>query len=123
DQLLEPAAVPPLREDLVPARQNAGVPVRLLVDDAAGDDGAAVLERRAQAPELLRRQPELELQVLDLRRPGLGQGPQQRVAGARSQLAAAERVEQARRLVGHEQALAAVHGERGVAAGAQLAEP
>jgi len=49
------------------------VSVRLLVDDASRHDGAAALERRPQPPELLRRQAELELQVVELGRPGRGE--------------------------------------------------
>src|SRR5437763_1789691 len=76
DHLRQPAAVHRLRHDLVPARQLARVPLRLFVDDAAGDDRAAALERYAQPLQLLRLQPELELDVPELRRPGVVEAPQ-----------------------------------------------
>ena len=79
-------------------RQLARVPVRVLVDDAARDEGAARrLEWRAQPLQLLRREPKLELQVVGVGRPGLGQVAQERVVLAAGELGAAERVERPRR--------------------------
>ncbi len=46
-------------------------------DDGAGHQRAAALERRAQRPELFVLQPELELDVIGDRRPGVGQVSQQ----------------------------------------------
>jgi len=64
DELAQASALRRLGIELVPARQHARVPVRLLVDDAARDDHAAALEGRAQELQLLRLQLELELEVL-----------------------------------------------------------
>src|SRR6185312_16115018 len=66
---------------------------------------------------------ELELQVVELGRPGLGQVAQEWVVLAPRELAAAERVEQSRRLGRDQQALASVDRQGRVAACAELAEP
>src|SRR5579862_574244 len=47
--------------NLIPTREDARVSVRLLVDECAGDKGAAPLERMAKLSQLLRRQSELGL--------------------------------------------------------------
>src|SRR5204863_9871529 len=77
----------------------------------------------AQALQLLRREPELDLQVLELRRAGFCEMLQQRVVGVALELRAAERIEQRQELRGNEQVLAAVDGEDHVPARAQLPEP
>src|SRR5580765_1931556 len=113
---------------LVPAGENARVPVRRLVHDRAGDDRAATLERMAEALQFLRRQPELGLKVVELRRTCVGEMAQQPrpalVLGFHArELGAADRVEQRSDLLGDEQALAAVDREDQVGARAELAEP
>ena len=87
-ELGQPAVLGRLREALVPARQLARVAVRVLVHDAAGDDRAAALERCAQPLQLSRREAELELQVVEVGRPGLGEVAQ---GGSSSRLASSAR--------------------------------
>jgi hypothetical protein len=99
------------------------VPVRILVDDAPRDDRPAALQRPAQLLQLLRREAQLELQVLQLGRAGLGEMPQQRIVLMPLELRPAEWVEQPRNLLRDEQALAAVDREGRVPARAELAEP
>src|SRR6266542_6608879 len=68
DDIYEPGAVGRLRKDLIPARELARVPMRILVDERARDHRPGALERPAQALQLLRLQPQLDLQVFELRR-------------------------------------------------------
>src|SRR6476661_2089624 len=94
----------------------------------ARDDRAAPLQRYAQRLQLLPLEPELGAQVLDAGWPRGGKMIQQPgPAAVRSahalDLRAADRVEQARHLAGHEQVLAAVNRGDQVAAPSELAEP
>src|SRR6476469_5400311 len=94
----------------------------------ARDDRAAPLQRCAQRLQLLPLEPELGAQVLDAGWPRGGEMIQQpgpaAVRGAHAlDLRAADRVEQARHLPGHEQVLAAVDRGDHIAAPGELAEP
>src|SRR3989442_588192 len=114
--------------DLIPARQLAREPVRVLVDNAPGDDRPTPLERRPDRLQLFRLQPELRLQIAELRRARLGQVAEQkrpvRVGALHTRdLGAADGIEQRRYLVRDERALPAVHVDDEIAARADLAEP
>jgi hypothetical protein len=87
--------------------------VRKLEAEASADERAAELERMAQELELLRLQPELSLQVVERRRTGVGEMAQQRcpllVLLHAGELIAADRVDEAKRLVREQDRLALVH--------------
>src|SRR6476469_2517742 len=104
------------------------MPVGVVVHDRAGDQRPAALERHADALQLLGREGQLRLQVVELRRPGVREMTQEPRPALALQLhprklGAADRVEQRRDLVSDEEALAAVDGEDEVASSAKLPEP
>src|SRR5439155_15070608 len=124
DQVGEPAAARPFRNHLIPARKLARVPVRVLVDDAPGDQRAAALERSPELFQLLRAQAELELDVLELGRPRVRKVAKQLGILLRAlELCPAKRVEQPDDLRRDEQVLAAMHAWNQVPARAELSEP
>src|SRR5262245_38669261 len=117
-----------LRVHLVPAREQARVPVRLLVGDGTRDDGPAALERRAQTLQLLRGQRKLRLQVVELGRTCLRQVAQQPrpalVCGLHPlELGPADRIEHGRDLVADEEALSAVDRQDQMPSRTELPEP
>src|SRR5205823_13145993 len=94
-----------------------------LVDDAPRDERPAALQRRPETLQLLGREPELDLQIPQLRRPRRGEVPQQRVVLQPLELGSANGIQQPRDLRRDEQVLAAMHRQHEVAASAELAEP
>src|SRR5256714_9809897 len=117
-----------LRVRLVPAKEEARVPVGLLVDERPRHDRPAALERRAEALELLRCQGQLRLKVLELGGTGVGkvlEQPRPAFLGRRHarDLGPADRVEERGDLVRHEEALPPVDGEDEMPASAELAKP
>src|SRR5829696_1625150 len=118
------------RMHLVPTRElgRVGVRVARRVHERTRHDRAAALERRADRVQLLRLEPELGLEVVQRRRSGRGEVPEQErpVFGSSlhpRELRARDRVDQPRDILRDEQVLAAVDLENEVAALPELPEP
>src|SRR5215470_3368398 len=118
------------QKDVIPARELAGMDVSSSGGhlERPRHDRSTSLQRRPERLQLLWLELELHLKVGDVRRPGGREVVEQpipvRVARAHAlDLGTADRIQERRDLLRHEQILPAVHGEDEVAAFRELAEP